>query len=309
MRSNYNITQEGITAMATKMQKVDWENAQERKAVAAEITQLIEETVIMDDVAGAICDVVNFNEGDTPRFKTRAGLRAYVHTRGTYAPRSKITQRTFPLSTEMVSCHPEVELQQLEAGHYGTVAEITEMARDELLGTKNAIFWTTLINSIASGAANYGSFASGATANTMTAALNTAINYVNNISNVTAIVAQRAAITWLSDQCTTGTLTAANYMRIPDSQVEQVLREGYLGDYRGANVFMLRQYQDAYGINRINASNIMVLGEGTCKMGVTESLRSMDAIDINTLMWHLHLWEKYGFAVIWPLRNYRIEIT
>jgi len=294
------LTPEEEEAFAAFMRDVDWTDPQQRRAIALKILKYIKEDVMRDDLVGLLVNVERIPLGATPQWIVREGVKAYVHEPGSYAPRSTVTQRVFTLTTELVSVHPEMNLDQLKTGRYGTIADIRRMGTEQLLGRKYAYVWNTLIGSIASTDTNYGTFASTASTATKKAALDTALSWVNdkNIRGAKAIVGRYTAVDWISD--IDGFSEKTKFI---------IESEGLLGSYRGVPIIRLHQYQDGYGIDRINEDEIFVIGNDTGRMGVTQDLEVMDDININDKTWHLRVDEQYGVALFYPEKNYRLAIS
>lgn len=283
---------------------VDWDDPNERRGIAETIVKEIREDIEMDDMISALgVDVQYFEEGQTVQFRTKAGLKAYVHEPGSYAPRSQLTTYVLTLQTELVSVHPEVEIGQMR--RYGTLEDIRAEAREEMLGHQYATLWNTMYGSIASTDSNYWVAAAGSAANVTKAAVDSGFNYVADQpgSTITAIVGRRGAFGWLQDPVAWGSTYG------PSEKTKEVLDfQPFQAQYRGVPVIMLNQYLDGYGINRIANDNIMILGKDTIKMGVDRPLDVKENINVNNLMWHLHMYMKYGAAVLYPERNARIYV-
>ena len=294
------ITPQDIEAFAAEMQQVNWNDPDERRAIALTILDFVKEDIVREDLEALLVDVYNFNIGESPQWITRKGLKAYVHEPGSYSPRSTITQKVMTITTEQVSVHPEFELNQLRAGRYGTIADVRQMAVEELLGRKYSIIWATVLGSIASTDTNYATFASGAAAATKKTALDTAINYVEDKtpSGVKAIVGRATVLGWIPD--VTGWSEQTKY------KLENTIN---LGSYRGIPIVSLHQYTDGYGNKWITDNEILVLGSGSTKLGRNQALEVLDDLNIDDKMWHLRMDEQYGVVVHYPTRNYRLHVS
>jgi hypothetical protein len=294
------LTQAELAKFKQEMNSVDWTNPDERRAIALTILEFVREDIQRQDLESLMVDVFTFNIGESPQFTSRKGLKAYVHEPGSYAPRSVITQKVLTIDTEQISVHPEFELNQLRAGRYGTIADVRQMAVDELLNRKYSIIWSTVIGSIASTDGNYGTFASGAAAATKLAAVDTAIDWVEDYapSGPRAIVGRYNALGWIR----TTSLWS-------DNNQEKIENTGVAGMYRGVPIIFLNQYSDGYGNQLIEENEILILGTGSTKLGRNQELEVMDNIDIDHKMWHLRMDEQYGVVVHYPDYNYRIEIS
>lgn len=294
------VTQQDIEAFASEMQATNWNDPEERSAIALTILEYVKEDIRRADMEALMVDVYNFNIGESPQWITRKGLKAYVHEPGSYSPRSTITQAILTINTEQVSVHPEFELNQLRAGRYGTIADVRQMASDELLGRKYSIIWSTVIGSITSANSNYTTFASAATAATKLLALDSALDYVDDASpgGIKAIVGRATALGWVK--------TTSLWSEDTKRQIETT---GQWGAYKGVPIVQLRQYTDGYGNRWIQDNEILILGFGSTKLGRNQDLEVLDDLNIDDKMWHLRLDEQYGVVVHYPDYNYRIHVS
>lgn len=303
------LTSEEVREFKQAMASVDWtRDPAARRAIAETIVKDVRQDVEQDDLIRLMgVDVQYFDEGQSVQFRTRRGMKAYVHAPGSLAPRSTMTTNTVVLTTELTSVHPELEIGQLTSGRYGSIQDIRNEAKSELLGSQYATIWNTLIASVPSSQAgtNYWTYASTVTAAAQKNALDSGFNYVADVagSEITAIVGRRSALGFLQDYSAYTTHAPSDKLR---SELES---NPFVGSYRGVPVIMLNQYTDGYGVNRITNGNIMILGKDTIKMGVDRPVGVEETIDVDTLNWHMHIYTKFGTAVVLPTRNARIYIS
>lgn len=278
---------------------------EKRSALAKKITQKLQNEVDQRDLSGMLLDKEFIPLGTQVEWTLDTPMRVYWHEPGSYAPRTAIYQKVFTLTTEMLSVHPEYEINQLRAGRYGTVAYQAQKARDAVLGAINAKIWNTFVGSIASGSVNYANASGGLTK----AALDRAITWTSDQpgGGPRAIVARRPLLDTILDFGTAA--TPGDTGVFDDATKRQVLTTGAMGSYRGVPLVPLPQWIDANGMNTISGSDVMVVGGGSGKYVVQTDLQSMDEIEVDTLMWHMHIWTRVGVAVFFPLRNYRINVV
>jgi hypothetical protein len=298
IKTREELVQEFQKAFASTIQAIDFEDSKQRQALALTFLKYVQLNVERDNILPLIADVETVPVGATPQWIVRKGVKAYVHEPGTYAPRSMVTQITNTIQSEMISVHPELEISQLQAGRYGSIADITSMCKEELLGRKYAAAWTTLINSITTTTegSNYGTYN---TTSSVTAKKNIIVSGLKWVEDVgkgaRAIVGRFTLVADITE--------FDGYSEVTKSEID---RAGWLGRYRGVPIVSLKQYTDGYGVRLINADNIMIVSNETTKLAITEPLQVREAIDIDTLMWHMHMWEKYGFGVFLPEFNFKI---
>jgi hypothetical protein len=303
MRGRKNLTSEEVREFQEAMASVDFNDAGQRRALAEVIVKELRDWIEKDDILAALkVDIQTFLPGQTVQWITRKGVKAFVHEPGSYAPRSTIANKTTTLSTEMISVNPEIEIGQLRSGRYGTIQDIKDMAMQELLSRKYGIIWSTLIGSISAGnASQYWTAAKTVSAAAKKNAVDSGFDYVADKTEVTAIIGRRTALSWMADYSAWSTTGPSENMK---NQLETTT--AYPQSYRGVPVIMLNQYTDGWGTDVITADNVMILGRDTVKLGVDRPLDFMEEINIDTLMWHIHIFESYGTAVFFPERNARI---
>lgn len=306
MKSHKNLTLADVQKFADQMREVDWNNKEQTRAIAETIVFDVKNLISDDNTLAAMgVDVVDFLPGQAVQFTTKRGLKAFVHEPGSYAPRSVLTQKALNLTTELVSVNAEMEIGQLQAGRYGTVQDVKDMAVEQLTGKKYSILWNIITNAKASTDPGYFTFASTASSLAKKNAIDSGFDYVADIggSEITAIVGRRPALTFLSDY-------AAYSSNGPsDSVKEQIDNKLYRDTYRGIPLVFLPNYTDGWGIAGISASDIMILGSNTIKVGYSRRLDFMESTDSNTLNWNLHMFEEYGACAWLNERNARIVIS
>jgi len=294
--------------------KIDWKefsaqmreavsNDEGRHAVAEKIVKYISDSIEQRDLASMMLPKETIPVGTTAEYAIPSGLKAYWHEPGSYAPRSAMTQKVFTVPTWMVSSHPEYEISQLESGRYGTVQDQVKAAREAILGAINARVYNTISGAITSGDANYITSTSGFTRT----ALNNALNYVEDqVGGVKAIVGRRNLLYSMLDFGTTGSADTGVFS---DRMKDVGLTAKNIPTYRGVPVIGLPPWRDEFGALTIPQNEIMVIGEDVGRYVVSQELRSKDDINIDTLIWHIHLYMKVGAAVFFSDRMAKIVIT
>lgn len=294
--------------------KVNWEefseqmrsaisNDDDRHAIAEKIVKHISDSIEQRDLASMMLPKETIPVGTTAEYTLPDQLKAYFHEPGSYAPRTQMTQRIFTVPTWMVSAHPEYELSQLESGRYGTVQDQVKAAREAILGAINARVYNTMSGAITSADANYFTSTSGFTRT----ALNNALNRVEDqVGGAKVIIGRRNLLYQMLDFGTTGTHDTGVFS---DRMKDVGLTAKSFPTYRGVPIVALPQWRDGFGKLTIPQDEILVVGEDVGRYVVAHELRSKDDIDIDTLIWHIHLYMKIGAAVFFPERMAKIVIT
>lgn len=299
---------EEARVFSEKMKSIDWVNDKKaRVAFATVIVDELREDIVRDDVIGMLgVDVRTYQEGQSLEFTTHGKtLKAYVHEPGSFAPRSRIVNKSVTLTAELVSVNTELEIGELKSGRYGSVEDIRREALETLQGRKYGIVWSTLVGSVATTDANYWSVAAADSAAAKKAALESGLQYVldQQGSTAVAIVGRRNALGFLGDY------SAYNTYGPSEAKKAELDTNPYPASYKGIPVVYLNQYKDGWNGSVISEGNIMIVGSDTIKMGVERELDFAEDFNSNTLVWNVHMYEKYGVAVLRPTRNARIAIT
>jgi len=290
-----------LTEAFAKAMQLGLSQEDTRRAIAVKIVKSISDSMEQSDIASLILPKEYIPLGQTVEFKVPGKLKVYWHEAGSYAPRTQMVNKVFSIPTSLVSAHPECELGLLEAGRYGSMQDLIDAAKEGLQGAINAKIWNTLIGSITSTKKNYATSSGKLTM----AALNEAINYVEDqVGGAVAIVGRKNVLGSLLD-FNTSTYEVGVYS---DSVKDQIMKTGKINTYRGIPVIGLNQWRDAYGKVTVNEGSVLVVGKNVGRYVVSQELRSQDAIDVDNLVWHIHLYMRVGCGVIFPERMYRIVI-
>lgn len=277
-------------------------NPEDRAAVAEKIVKYVSDSVEQRDLAALLLPKETIPVGTTAEFAVPGKLKAYWHEPGSYAPRTAMTQKVFTVPTWMISAHPEYEISQLEAGRYGTVQDQVTAAREAILGAINARVFNTVAGSVASTDRNYSASVSVLTKTV----LDKAINWVEDqVGGAVAIVGRRNLLANVLDFGTSGSADTGVFS---DEYKNSILKTGKIPLYRGIPLVGLPQWRDGFGQLTIPQDTVLVLGQDVGKYVVAQELRSKDEIDVDTLVWHIHLYMKVGCAVFFPERLFKIVV-
>lgn len=303
-----NITMAESQQFAEFLKAIDWSNPYDpnRKALATKIVESVQQDMYQQDVASMLADVRMFGPGEEIQFRTQEGLVAYVIEPGSYVPRSQVTNTVVTLPKKLIGIATELELNQLRSGRYGSIADLKARAVEQFLGAKSNMLWEVARAAVTSTTANsnYATVASGATVATKKAALDAALTYLEDYTQMgaKAIVGRFSALSFLEDLDST---------TLPDNLRSMIYSgSGYLGNYKGIPVIRLKSFKDVYGTQKISASDILILGEGTLKMGIQEpGLEAYEQIKgTTTHTWEMAMYLTMGACAVESQRMYRISI-
>lgn len=287
------------------MSQVDWKDPKERQALADTIVIQLENEMKANDITKYFARTDYFEVGETPEYQFTKGLKANVIEPGTFAPHSRLIKRKITLDTDLVSVNPEAEISELQGGRWGTMANFKRYALKEHAGKKNATLWTVLTSSVTAAAigSNYGIVAQTDSLAEKKNWLISGISYVDDTApgGVMAIVGRRSSLDFINE--------LSGYSEVKLAELDYKTAAGkVLGAFRNIPVVALNQYTDSYDVQRIPATNIMIVANDTTVLAVTERLSSLEKLDADTRMWSNNITQKYGAAVFHTEQNYRLEI-
>lgn len=291
--------------LKTLMKKFNWKSQEERQAFADTIVREIYDEILVEDISDLLADVIYYDIGDSMQFSNTRGIKAWVHEPGSYAPRSVLVKKTLTLYEKMTSINPQLNLIELEAGRYGTLDEAVRDGRKEILGARYSAMWNTFTGSITTGDPNHFTIAQSESADNKKVQLDAALRYCRDIgAKVKCIVGRYSSTDWIADVGISNNYYSEQFKEMRD-------REGILTVYKGTPVVYLEQYLDNYGQVRIGSGDIMIVAEGTGKLGIKFEIDKfvMENIDVDTYDWNMHAAEMWGFGIVFPERNVRIELT
>lgn len=273
----------------------------DRKALAEIVVEYIQPNHIPTTMVDAILNTRQLNLGDSLVKKVRKGVRVHTLVPGAIHPKSEITltERTnYVLDGSHVAVtYSDWELRQ---GHIGTVESITSemMAklRDFYLGKVFAALST--LWSPSNNSSNYTSVG-GAINSTV---LKNAIDNINiNSGGVKAVIGTRAALTPITTFGAGWALDSTPTMWGVDSQLEEVMKTGWLGVYYGAPIIAIDQvYDNPEDYNALLPNDkVLVVGHNVGEFityGPAEFAQFADP-EPTPPQWTLKLWQHHGMII------------
>jgi hypothetical protein len=294
-----NIEKKAMSEAFAAEFKDAWKSNEGRQALAEKITVFVNEQVVQKDLSTLIIDKDTFYTPQKPEYTKYSGLTAYWHEPGSYAPRTSVIRKTFTVTTDMLSVHPEYPVKQLKAGRYPDLVETMNLSVEAMLGQTNALIWNTIRTAVGTSGSNYSNIATPITA----AALNAGIAWVNDkAGGVRCIVGRGSVLEPIDDFAVSKTGVYS------DRQLDEIMRTGVVNIYKGAPIVSLPQYYDGHGIPTIAPKTILIVGNSIGKFVQEDDIEQMSEVDIDTVMWHQHLFGYFG-CVIFNVQNvYRIDV-
>ena len=200
---------------------------------------------------------------ETVEYRKKGKFRAYQITHGGYVPKSRIFTDSVTVQPTIFAVRPACDLLQLETGKIGSVQELRDGARDAMLVEYNRFLYATLDTAIPKGADN---------CLTVTTAVDKA-----TLDKALAMVAKHGKPTIVG---TYASLTPImDFDGLTDATKEQIEKTGTLGMYRGANLVMLEEFNDADGEPVIDDNQIFIVCQKAGHIDDFGELRNREIID------------------------------
>lgn len=234
----------------------------QREALAELLIEFIQPNHIAVDFISLLLNARSLKPGQALVKKVRKGITVHTHVPGAIGLKSEVTvsdRINYILDTALVGVLANE--WDLESGELGTVDELKTEAMAKLRDYyMNKVF--TALTSVWTAANTPDNYTSMGSSSVTSTALEAAINRINQTTpGVKAIVGTRAALTPITKFgafWSDGTNTEA----VP-SQIEAVMRDGWLGHYFGAPIIALQQsYDNPEDYNaQLPSDKILVIGQ------------------------------------------------
>jgi hypothetical protein len=272
-----------------------------REALAALLVEYIAPQHVTTDFVGMLLNSRRLNPGDALVKKIRKGIEVRTLVPGSIHLKSEITV-TDRINYVLDGADVGVMWNQweMESGELGTVesirAEMLAKLKDYFLAkifTALTTIWTPVNTPN-----NY--TAVGGPINPVV--LKAAIDYINQtVGGVRAVVGVRSALTPITEFGGFWTDPSTGVTGAVDSQLEAVMRDGWLGKYYGAPILALQQQWDNPEDNNalLPTDKVLVIGENVGEF-ITYGEPKMKMYDDNrptppyTFM---ELWQQFGLMI------------
>ena len=272
-------------------------NKGDREAFAQLLVEYINPNHVTENIIGLIMNTRTLRPGDALVKKVRKGIRVYTHVPGAIPLRSEVTvsdRINYVLDMAIVSL--TANEWELESGELGTVTELRREAlaslRDYYL-SKVFRALSTVWNS--SNTPDNFSTVAGALSKTV---LDNAIKRISERS-LRAIVGTRKALNPINEfgafWATGSTLWGV------DSQLEEVMKSGFLGTYYGAKVIALNQVYNnpEDNVPLLPDDIVLVIGENVGEFILYGDPRQKEWTDNRPTppQWNLDIYQQFGMII------------
>jgi hypothetical protein len=283
----------------------------DREALAEILVEFLQPGHITTDFVGMLLNTRRLKKGDILVKKVRKGIKVRTLVPGSIHLKDEITVSE---RANYILDGADVGVQfnewELESGELGSVQEIR---REMLLKLRdyyqNKVFTAlTTIWTAGNTPDNYTTVASALNA----ATLKTAIDYVNQtVGSVRAVVGTREILTPVTTFG--GFWSDGTSLHRVDSQLEEVMRTGWLGKYYGADIVTVPQdYDNPEDYNAMIPNNkVLVIGENVGEFVVYDEPRYKEWVNNEPTppYWNLEIYQQFGMIIDRAQGIYVIEIT
>lgn len=272
----------------------------DREAFAELITEFIQPNHIAVDFVSLLLNSRRLNPGDALVKKIRKGIEVRTLVPGSVHLASEVTvSERINYVLDGADVKVTFNEWELEDGHIGTVEEIrTEMMAKLRDFYMNKVFTAlTSVWTVGNTPDNFVNVGGPITAT----ALEDAIDRINQTtSGVKAVVGIRSLMTPISKFGSFWDDGNSTVAEIP-SQLEEVLRKGFLGRYYGAPLIMLNQSWDNpedYN-TQLPTDKILVIGEDAGEFITYGDERTKEWVDNNPTppQWMLEVYQQFGLII------------
>lgn len=287
---------------ANEEARKNWDNEAWRQEMAQELTAAIYRGFEHENLLGLLGDVENAPFDGRVYVRETRGLKAYWVARGGYIETSTLHSEVTELPRDLIGFHVyemEDKMKYNFAESSSTLVSLAGRRMDAEINKRVlALFQAAVPNS-----SPYYSSGAGLSLT----ALNTAIREVRDESNdFNVTIVGRVTMTdqIIEELTNNGTNTGF----IPETN-EALLRRGVMGQYRGARIVTLTNYDDATRTPFFPANELYVVGSDCAKFAFWGGLVSKSYVEQDNWYWHYLAKREFGGLVHRPSRIRRIVDT
>lgn len=275
-------------------------DSRRREELAQMIVEYIQPNHVTDVIMNMLLNTRTLKPGDTLVKKMRKGMRVLTWVPGSMSLKAEITvsdRINHILDSAIISVMANE--WELEAGEIGTVESIKSEALMKLKDYYINKTFTALSSVWTAG--NTPSNFTNVGGNITATALEDAINRINQTTpKAKAIVGVRSALTPITKFGAFWNDGSSQWGKV-DSQIEEVMRTGWLGHYYGVPIIALNQvYDNPQDHNALLPTNrILVLGENVGEFITYGPEKTKEWTDMRPTppYWNLDIVQQFGLMI------------
>jgi len=285
-----------------------------REALAEMIVEWVQPGHIIPDLVSLFLNTRSLNPGDQLVKRTRKGIKVSTLVPGSIPLKHEITisdRMNYVLDYADVAVHASE--WELARGDIGTVEEI----RASMMAYLRDYFQAKVISALTSiwtatnTANNYATVATTLTDTVLKAGM----DYINQTtSGVRAIVGTREALNPITTFGAFWKTSDASPVSWPvNSNIDEIMRTGWLGYYYGAPIIALQQswdYPDTWN-KMINKSEVLIIGNEVGEFITYGDAQTKQYTDMKPTPpdWNLEIYQGFGMIIDNAMGLYRIHIS
>lgn len=274
----------------------------DREAVAELIIEYVDPNHITGEMMGLLLDTRALKPGDALVKKVRKGINVRTLVPGSVHLANEITVAE-RINYNLDGADVKVTYNEwdIENGNIGTVADI----ESEMLAKLKDYYYNKVFSALSTiwTAGNTPSNFTNVGGSITATALETAIDRINQTTpGVKAVVGVRSALTpitkfgaFWNDGATSATVVGV------DSQLEEVMRTGWLGRYYGAPILALDQIYDYPDTNtaQLPTDKVLVIGEKAGEFITYGNVMRKQWVDMNPTppQWLIEIYQQFGMII------------
>lgn len=282
--------------------KANWNNPVWRAEMATEITETILWGFEHENLLSYLTEVENVGFDDRVLISEVRGLKAFWIARGGYIEASHMHRETMELPRDTIGFHVEEFTDKLLVNFAETQANLIDLGIQRLDAEVNLRFLRLLQAAIPSNSAYYVS-GSGLSLTQVDTAMR-AVREASRSRQVT-IVGRATMTEQIVDELTTN----STYPAFLPSTNEEMLRQGFLGTYRGAPIISLVNYLDEHDTSFFPANELYIVARDASRFAFWGGMQSKEFEEQDNWYWHYLARKDFGGVVHRPERIRRVVDT
>lgn len=281
----------------------NWDNQEWRKEMSAELTETIYKGFEHENLLGLMTQLENADFNGRVFIKEVRGLRAFWVARGGYIEESTLRSDVVELPRDTIGFHVSEFEDKLRTNFSETQATLVDLGIQRMDAEVNLRFFRALQAAVPSGSDQYIS-----TTGVTLPVLNTALREVRDSTRdfQVTIVGRSTMTDQIIDEILGASANGAGY--VPETN-EALIQRGVLGNYRGARIVTIKNYQDDQEVPFFPADELWVIGRDASKFAFWGTLMSKEFTEQDNWYWHFLARRDFGGMVHRPRALRRIIDT
>lgn len=291
----YKEAREALNAAARER----WHDPEFHREVAADIQSIVDYGFMYETLFPTYFDIEQVGEFDRPIIRERRGLKVFYTSRGGYIEESQLRSEIWELPRDTMGFHISEHIDKLRANFADTIEDLINLGTNRLTAEVHRRSLSLMQAAVPVGASNYTNATTGITAAMVTSALSSVKDAIRPDGSGMPV------LTILGRAPVTDKLTTFDFGFNPEVQ-QEIMNQGRLGTYRGAQVITLHHYVDEENVAYVPANELWIFSGNVGKFVVYGDLQTKqwdeDTVDYR----HYRARKDFGGLVHHPERAWRL---